>query len=107
MLNPEVYNKVIVKAWSDPQFKDQLLKNPEKILREQGIEIPEGVKVTVCENTDQQFFLVLPAKLSTELTEEQLETIAAGGVFSDLVKEYIEGRGGWKNVFDSVRNLLK
>lgn len=71
-------SKIVAKAWSDPQFKEQLLKNPEKVLREQGIEIPEGKQITVCENTESQFYLVIPQKPAGNLSEKQLESISAG-----------------------------
>ncbi len=77
MENHEICSKVIAKAWSDPKFKQQLLTNPSDALHALGIEIPHGTKVTVCENTEKEIFLVLPQKPAS-MTEEQLESIAAG-----------------------------
>ncbi len=72
------YSKIIAKAWSNPQFKEQLRKDPEGVLKAEGIEIPKGVKLTLCENTDTQFYFVLPNKPAGELTEKQLESVAGG-----------------------------
>lgn len=76
------YAKVVMKAWKDPQFKEKLLKNPIEALMSQGIEIPKDVQVTVLENTDKQFYFVIPKEPEQELSEKQLESIA-GGAFDD------------------------
>ena len=76
------YTKVVMKAWKDPQFKEKLMKDPIGTLMSQGIEIPKDVKVSVFENTDKQFFFVIPREPEQEISEQQLESIA-GGVFDD------------------------
>ncbi len=72
------YAKVIAKAWSDPQFKAQLLKNPEKVLKEQGIMLPPGKKVEVCESNETTLYFVIPQKPQGALSEKELESIAGG-----------------------------
>ena len=72
------YTKVVLKAWKDPQFKERLVKDPIGALKDQGIEIPHDVIVTVFENTDKQFFFVIPREPEGEMSEEQLESIAGG-----------------------------
>jgi hypothetical protein len=42
------YAKVIAKAWRDPAFKAE------------GINVPAGMAVSVVENTDKSFHLLLP-----------------------------------------------
>lgn len=54
--------QVIAKTWSDEQFKQQLLADPNGVLSAAGVEIPNGVTVKVVEETDQQTYLVLPTK---------------------------------------------
>ncbi len=75
------YAKVIAKVWSDPQFKEQLLKNPEKVLKEQGIVLPPGNKIEVCENTEDTFYFVIPQAPKGNLSEKELEAIAGGWSF--------------------------
>ncbi len=43
-----VFGKVIAKAWRDPAFKAE------------GINVPAGMAVSVVENTDKSFHLLLP-----------------------------------------------
>ncbi|MDD3363708.1 MAG: NHLP leader peptide family RiPP precursor [Syntrophomonas sp.] len=70
-------SKVIAKAWADADFKARLLANPAETLQAEGIEVPAGVKVNAVENTNEQFFLVLP-KAPDELSDEQLDNVAGG-----------------------------
>ena len=69
--------QIIAKAWSDAEFKARLLANPAEILQAEGIEVPAGVKVNAVENTNEQFFLVIPNK-PDELSDEQLDNVSGG-----------------------------
>lgn len=84
------YSKILVKAWTDPSFKEKLIKTPKVILKECGIDVPEKTQVIVYENTDHKFFLVIPKKPEGNLSEEELEAIAGGGFF-DYIKDLTEG----------------
>ncbi|UNC93202.1 NHLP leader peptide family RiPP precursor [Candidatus Contubernalis alkaliaceticus] len=85
-MNREEMNKkmgqIIAKAWSDAEFKAKLLAHPKETLKEEGVEIPEGVQVNAVENTARQFHLVIPQKLD-ELSDQDLEGVA-GGTFLSL-----------------------
>ena len=70
-------SKVIAKAWSDADFKARLLANPAETLQAEGIEIPDGVKVNVVENTTEQYYFVIPNKVD-ELSDEDLDKVAGG-----------------------------
>jgi hypothetical protein len=80
----KAWNKVIAKAWSDPNFKQKLLKEPQKVLKENGIDTQSGMEIRVFENTDKSTYLILPAKPEGELSEEDLKSAAAaiGGIFT-------------------------
>ena len=54
------YAKLIAKAWSDESFKERLLSDSRAVLEAEGISLPPGVNVKVLEQTDAQFFLVIP-----------------------------------------------
>jgi hypothetical protein len=75
----EDYGKVVTRAWRDPAFKAKLKADPEAALKEAGVALPAGLKVTVVENTAQHFHLVLPPKPSAELSDELLDKVAGGG----------------------------
>lgn len=72
------YKNIIVKAWEDPDFKKQLLKDPKKILVQEGCKIPEDMKVFVHENTEKEFHFTLPKKPEGELSDEELEALTGG-----------------------------
>ena len=47
--NKKLWAKIVAKAWCDDAFKAELLNNPEQVLKAEGAEIPEGVRVHVVE----------------------------------------------------------
>jgi hypothetical protein len=77
--NAPDFAKIIAKAWRDPAFKAELIANPAAALKAEGIDVPDGMAVTVLENTDKQFHLVLPPSPSTdELSDEALAAVSGG-----------------------------
>jgi hypothetical protein len=52
--------RVINKSWDDPAFKSRLLADPVKVLEEEGVNVPKGIRVRVVEDTDKLLHLVLP-----------------------------------------------
>jgi hypothetical protein len=50
-------------------------------LKAEGIDVPAGMTVTVVENTDKQFHLVLPPVPTDELSDEALDGVAGGGCY--------------------------
>jgi len=79
------FAKIIAKAWRDPAFKAELIANPAAALKAEGIDVPEGMAVTVLENTDKQFHLVLPRAPADELSDEALDAVAGGAVILNPV----------------------
>ena len=75
---PPEFGKIIAKAWRDATFKAELIANPAAALKAEGIDVPAGMAVTVLENTDKQFHLVLPPVPSDELSDEALDGVAGG-----------------------------
>jgi len=59
-------------------FKAELIANPAAALKAEGIYVPAGMTVTVLENTDKQFHLVLPPVPTDELSDEALDAVAGG-----------------------------
>jgi len=71
------YQQLIAKCWADESFKQRILADPAETLKAEGIEVPEGVRMQVVENTAQVFTLVIPAR-PTNLSDAMLETVAGG-----------------------------
>jgi len=78
-MNEQAYKSIITKCWGDPAFKQQLIANPVGILRNEGVAVPDGIKVNVVENTANEFTFVIPPEPS-ELSDEALEDVAGGNV---------------------------
>ena len=72
------YGKVVARAWRDPAFKAKLLADPHGTLKDQGVLVAAGMTVTVVENTDKHFYLVLPPKPDGALSDEDLDKVAGG-----------------------------
>ncbi len=74
----KVYGKLVAKAWSDDNFKAELLSDPMKVFKENSIEVPDGIEVLMVENTADTMHFILPPEPSDELTDHQLEGEAGG-----------------------------
>ncbi|MEN6459901.1 MAG: NHLP leader peptide family RiPP precursor [Syntrophomonas sp.] len=73
--------KIISQCWVDEAFKQQFMADPATIMKEAGLEVPEGVEFKVVENSDKVNYILLPAKPS-ELTDEQLNGVSGGVDYS-------------------------
>lgn len=84
----KAYGKLVAKAWEDDAFKDELFSDTAKVFKENGIELPEGLKVNLLENTEDTIHLVFPMSPSDELSDEQLENIDGGhpGMMTTICK---------------------
>jgi hypothetical protein len=72
--------KVIAKAWTDEGFKQKLISQPSETLRDEGMDVPQGVELRVVESTEKVVYLVLPPKPSSdEISHEQVEQRLAAG----------------------------
>jgi len=77
------YAKVIAKAWTDDEFKKRLLADSTAVLKENGIEIPEGMTVKFIEQEEPKENEILvplrprPAETG-DLSDEDLHEVAAG-----------------------------
>lgn len=76
--NQSLMSKVIALAWNDPEFKSALLADPNKVLTEMGISIPEDVNVKIVEDTDNLIHMILPSEPTEELTMDELKKLSGG-----------------------------
>src|SRR3712207_3208971 len=75
----KLYGRVVARAWQDESFKQRLLADAEGALAEMGIKVPAGHEVRAVEDTERVTHLVIPPSPGEELSEEQLDQVAAGG----------------------------
>ncbi len=72
--------QVIARAWSDPDFKAQLLTDPRTVLASYGVDLPAGLNLKIVENTADTMHIVLPATPSQagDLSDADLHNLAGG-----------------------------
>jgi hypothetical protein len=54
--------RVIAQAWQDEAFKKRLLAHPVEVLREAGLEVPDGMRAKVLQDRPTLKHLVIPVK---------------------------------------------
>ncbi len=77
-VNRAAYSKVIAKCWSDPEYKSRLLANPEAVLAEGGVSIPQDIKVKVVDASKEWTLVIPPAPAGGELSDEALRSASGG-----------------------------
>lgn len=97
----ELLGSIISKAWEDPAFKEFLVKDPIAAIEQvtgQKLHLPEGKTIVVRDQTDEStIFINIPAKETlhdVELSDDQLETVAGGGII-DLLGPLVDALGGF------------
>lgn len=70
---------IIDKARADAGFRRRLLADPAAAIRDAGLVVPEGLTLTVLEDTATHLHLVLPPRLDEgELSDGDLDGVAGG-----------------------------
>lgn len=73
-------SKVIARAWRDPAFESELLRDPRSALAPMGLRVPDTAptKLVFHKDTDDERHYVIPvAPKIHDLSEMDLEKIAA------------------------------
>jgi len=64
--------EIIKKAWSDVEFKKQLLADPKSAVKDVfGIEVPDHIELVVTEETADKFYLAIPQN-PAEVSDSQV-----------------------------------
>jgi hypothetical protein len=91
----EMERTLVQRSLEDESFRQKLLDDPRGTV-EQGLgtQLPEGIEVRVVEESAQSIYLVLPSASPLggeegELSDQDLEAVAGGGLMGDPVP----GRG--------------
>jgi Nitrile hydratase, alpha chain len=71
----QILQDLAVRAADDREFRRNLIDDPDRVLREAGIKIPQGVEVIVHENTHDQIHLVLPSCPPLQPDETNIVTL--------------------------------
>ncbi len=63
---------VITKSWKDKSFKKSFLEDPKTVLRNEGLEIPDSVKIKAVEDTSEILYIPLSQNVDVEEHKDQL-----------------------------------
>jgi len=66
-------SRIVAKCWMDEDYKKHFVADPVKVLEDEGIEVPEGVKIRVLEDKPDERSFILPAKPDDLGFVEELE----------------------------------
>jgi hypothetical protein len=69
---------IIKRCWEDDAFQKRFMSEPHAVLKENGIEVPDDMKVKVVQSTDDVQYFAIPAKPSDELSEGALDQVTGG-----------------------------
>jgi len=80
-----IESAIIAKAWSDDNFKQELLNDPKTAIAENfQMQIPDSIEVQVLEELPNTYYFSIPVKPSVsaegELSDEELEAVAGGWI---------------------------
>lgn len=76
MANPEqfeVAKRVIAKAWTSPDYKKELISEPNKTFAKEGLEIKEPIRVSEVEKGEKIFFLPKSPENAASMDEISLQ----------------------------------
>ncbi|MCA9508263.1 MAG: NHLP leader peptide family RiPP precursor [Myxococcales bacterium] len=74
---------IIVKAWRDENFRQQLLKDPKNAIeREFDIKVPHDMNISVHEENEQSLHLIVPSVpphfITGDLSDDELKDVIGG-----------------------------
>ena len=74
-------------CWNDHALKARFMADPKAVLREHGLELPDGVEVKAGENTSPCVHIMLPAPPGgqMDLSDDELSSAAGGIQFTDTL----------------------
>ncbi len=103
-----LWAKLVAQSWEDEKLRQRLLEEPAAVLKENGVEVPEGATLKTFE--DDGNTIVLPVAhdpAETPLSDEALASVAGGisasggtslkgfGSFSSLSLDGSKSSLGW------------
>lgn len=84
----EIEVQLLARAAQDLEFRSRLIADPKTVMAERGLNFPADIQITVLEETLNHYYFVLPAleflelEDNRELSDEELELVAGGGLDS-------------------------
>ena len=76
------WQDIVARTWEDEEFKQRLIDEPDAVLAENGMNLPQGVHAVIVENDPNRIHFVLPRPVEEHLGD------TAGTPDADLMMEY-------------------
>ena len=72
--------RLFAACWKDEALKARFLSDPKAVMKEHGLDVPDGIEVKVVENADDRVHITLPAPPAGhgDLSDEELSKAAGG-----------------------------
>ena len=69
-------------CWKDETLKARFMSDPKAVLKEHGLDVPDGIDVKVVENADDCVHITLPAPPAGDhdLSDDELSNAAGGSL---------------------------
>ena len=69
-------------CWKDEALKARFMSDPKSVLKDDGLEVPDGMDVKVVENADDCVYITLPPapRRNADLSDDELSNAAGGSV---------------------------
>lgn len=88
--------KLFADCWKDPDLKARFTSEPNIVLSEYGMDVPDGLNVSVVENTDNTVHITIPMPVEdpSSLSDLELARAAGGDVntFISVIGEILGAR---------------
>ncbi len=62
-------DKIKIECAHDQAFRQEFIKDPAAVLKARGIDIPEGLKIDVVEDTPDKYTITLPPFVGVDLAQ--------------------------------------
>ena len=72
--------RLFAACWKDEALKARLMSDPRTVLKEHGLEVPDGIDVKAVENAEDRVHITLPTPPSGNrgLSDDELRSAAGG-----------------------------
>jgi hypothetical protein len=82
-------------CWKDEALKARFMSDPKSVLKDYGLEVPDGMDVKVVENADDCVYITLPPapRGNVDLSDDELSNAAGGSVGDGCVNWSTAFRG--------------
>lgn len=62
------WREIVIRAWSDDEFKRRLISDPRATLADAGLPVSEDVNYVVIENEPRRIHLILPSRPDVDIS---------------------------------------